>query len=73
MQVQSLGQEDPLEEEMAAHASVLAWEILWTEEPPWTTVLGTAKSWTRLSIHANMYNGLLRKYCLKILPTVEGL
>ena len=31
--VRSLGQEDPLEEEMAAHSSILAWEILWTEEP----------------------------------------
>ena len=30
--VQSLGQEDPLEEEMAAHSSILAWEILWIEE-----------------------------------------
>ena len=29
----SLGWEDPLEEEMAAHSSILAWEILWTEEP----------------------------------------
>ena len=33
MQVQSLGQEDPREEEMATHSSILAWEILWTEEP----------------------------------------
>ena len=32
-QVQSLGQEDPLEEEMATHSSILAWEIPWTEEP----------------------------------------
>ena len=32
-QVQSLGQEDPLEEEMATHASILAWRIPWTEEP----------------------------------------
>ena len=31
--VQSLGQEDPLEKEMATHSSVLAWEISWTEEP----------------------------------------
>ena len=31
--VQSLGQEDPLEEEMAAHSSILAWRIPWTEEP----------------------------------------
>ena len=30
---QSLGQEDPLEEEMATHSSLLAWEIPWTEEP----------------------------------------
>ena len=33
MQVQSLGWEDPLEEEMTTHSSILAWEIPWTEEP----------------------------------------
>ena len=32
-QVQSLGQEDPLEDSMAAHSSILAWRITWTEEP----------------------------------------
>ena len=32
-QVRSLGQEDPLEEEMAIHSSTLAWKIPWTEEP----------------------------------------
>ena len=32
-QVRSLGQEDPLEEEMAIHSSILAWKIPWTEEP----------------------------------------
>ena len=32
-QVQSLGREDPLEEEMAIHSSILAWKIPWTEEP----------------------------------------
>ena len=31
-QVQSLGQEDPLEEEMATHYNILAWKIPWTEE-----------------------------------------
>ena len=31
--VQFLGQEDPLEKEMATHTSILAWRILWTEEP----------------------------------------
>ena len=32
-QIQSLGQEDPLEKEMATHSSILTWEILWPEEP----------------------------------------
>ena len=33
MWVQSLGQEDPLENEMATHSSIFTWKILWTEEP----------------------------------------
>ena len=33
MWVQSLGQEDPLEEGTAIHSSILAWKIPWTEEP----------------------------------------
>ena len=33
MQVQSLGQEDLLEEEMATPCSILAWRVPWTEEP----------------------------------------
>ena len=33
MQVKSLGQEDPLEKEMATHSSILAWRVLWIEEP----------------------------------------
>ena len=37
--VQSLGQEDPLEEGMATHSGILAWRVPWTEEPgglqPW--------------------------------------
>ena len=40
MWVQSLGQEDPLEKEVATHSSILAWEIPLTEEPggysPWS-------------------------------------
>ena len=32
-QVRSLGQEDPLEKEMATHSNIFAWEIPWTEEP----------------------------------------
>ena len=33
MQVQSLGQENPLEEEMATHSSILAWKVPLTEKP----------------------------------------
>ena len=43
MWVQSVGQEDLLEEEMATHSSILAWEIPWTEEPDELTVHGIAK------------------------------
>ena len=43
-----LGQEDPLEEGMATHSSILAWRTPWTEEPG-GIVHGAAKSWTRLS------------------------
>ena len=40
MWVQSLGQEDPLENEMATCSSILAWEIPWTEEPGGLQSLG---------------------------------
>ena len=39
--VQSLGREDPLEEEMAPHASILAWTIPWTEEPDGPQSMGS--------------------------------
>ena len=42
-QVQSLGQEDPLEEEMATHSSILAWRIPWTEEPGGLQSMGSQK------------------------------
>ena len=43
-QVLSLGGEDPLEEEMVTHSSVLAWRIPWTEEPGVFTVLAVTES-----------------------------
>ena len=49
-QFQSLGQEDPLEEEMATHFSVLAWRIQWMEEPGGLQSMGS-QSQTRLSTH----------------------
>ena len=47
-------QEDPLEEGMATHSSVLAWRITWTEKPSGTTVHGVTKSQTRLKDVAHM-------------------
>ena len=44
MWVQSLGKEDLLEEEMATHSSVPAWEIPWTEEPSGLQSMGSQES-----------------------------
>ena len=44
--VRFLGQEDPLEKEIAIHSSTLAWKIPWTEEPNRLQFMGVAKSWT---------------------------
>ena len=43
MGVRSLGQEDPLEEGIAAHSSILAWEIPWTEEPSELQSMGSQR------------------------------
>ena len=43
------GLEDPMEEGMATHSSIPAWEIPWTEEPDRLQSMGLQKSWTRLS------------------------
>ena len=43
IQVQSLGQENPLDEEMATHSSILAWEIPWTEKPSGLQSMGSQR------------------------------
>ena len=55
--VGSLGQENPLEEGMATHSSILAWRIPMDRGPWWATVHRVAQSWTRLkqlSMHAHI-------------------
>ena len=42
-QVRSLGQEDPLEKEMATHSSTLAWKIPWREEPGRLQFMGSQR------------------------------
>ena len=54
MRVQSLDWEDPLEEAMATHSSILAWTIPWTEEPGGLQPMGL-QSQMRLSTRARVY------------------
>ena len=53
MQVQSLGQEDPLEEKMATHSSIVAWEIPRTEEPGELQSIGSQTDMTEVTEHAH--------------------
>ena len=53
MQVRFLGQEDPLEKEMALHSGILAWRIPWTEEPGVLQSMGL-QSQTRLTDHHHL-------------------
>ena len=56
--VQPLGQEDPLEKEMATHSSILAWRILWTEEPGGLPSVGSHRvgpDWSDLAAAASIF------------------
>ena len=48
-QVPSLGEEDPLEKEIATHSSTLAWRMPWTDEPGGLQSPGSQKNGTRLN------------------------
>ena len=49
--IQSLGWEEPLEEEMTTHSSILAWKIPWMEEPGRLQSQGSQKSDTTEQVH----------------------
>ena len=56
--VQSLGQEDPLEEKMATHSNSLAWEIPWMEEPGRLQSVGSQRvkyNWAHACMHARAH------------------
>ena len=60
MHVLSLGQEDPLEKEIATHSSILAWEIPWTEKPGGLQSMGLQRVGHDLAtqsppLHTNSY------------------
>ena len=72
-QVQSLGQEDPLEEEMATHSSILVWKIPWTEEPGRLQSMGSQIR-TQLSEHKPIQALQLgRPRLLGVCPGAPGL
>ena len=72
-QVQSLGGEDPLEEEMATHSIILAWKIPWTDESGGLQSMGSQKSRTQLS-DGNNNNGYIRCFMGKLVAqTVKRL
>jgi len=52
IQVQSLGQKDPMQNEMATHSSILAWRIPWTEEPGRLQSIGSQELGTALATEA---------------------
>ena len=54
-QVQSLGQENPREKEMATHSSILAWRISWTEEPGGLQSMGLQRVSTTDLTHTRSY------------------
>ena len=55
-QVQFPGREDPLEKEMAAHSSILAWRIPWTEEPSGLQFMGSQGSGTTSQLNHHHYH-----------------
>ena len=68
MWVQSLGQEDPLEKEMATRSSILAFGIPWTEEPGRLQHIGSESQITGVTSHRN-----LMETFFTILTLLEGI
>ena len=68
MRVQTLGQEDPLEKEMATHSSILAWGIPWREEPEgYIQSIGVAESDTAEQlIHTHIQSAEQRPCALQL-------
>ena len=61
--VLSLGQEDPLEKEMATHSSMLAWKIPWTEEPVGYKSMGLQRVRRDLATKQQQFQGVLMVGC----------
>ena len=72
--LRSLHQEDPMEEGMATHSSILAWRIPWTEEPGRLSSMGSRRvghNWSSLA-HSHTYIPLETSFCPTPHPTYLG-
>ena len=72
-QVRSLDQEDPLEKEMANHASILSWKIPWTEEPGRLQPMGSQRVWHDWAISLSHFHfrASLVTQLVKNLPAMQ--
>ena len=75
MQVWSLGQEDPLQKEMATHSSILAWKIPWTEEPGGLQSMGSQSQtwlsdWTHTHTHTHTWYA--SDISIKLFKTIQN-
>ena len=61
VRVQSLGQQDPLEEEMATHSNILAWRIPWTEEPRRLWFIGSERV---------RHDGAIKHACIQVISLI---
>ena len=68
--VQSLGQEDPVEEEMATQSSILAWEIPWTEKPGGVQSMGSQRAQHDLAIKQTRTKEMLQNLGLATVITM---
>ena len=67
--VQSLGPEDALEKEMATHSCILAWKILWTEEPGRLQSMGSQRvGYDRATTHTHTHTGHM---CSALIDTAK--
>ena len=68
MWVPSLGQEDPLQKEMATGSSTLAWEIQWTEEPGRLQPMRLQKSQTKLGDSTTIFMYTCHNFPIRLFP-----
>ena len=74
LQVPSMAQEDPLEEEVATHSSILAWKVQWTEEPGGLQSMRSQKV-RQLNAHVHTHTHIKNRlaYCKRelLLSSIE--